>query len=193
MRTILILIIIIGLIYFGYTIVKNPKSEINKQTNIIDNIETNMKKLTLTSSAFEHNGKIPAKYTCDGDSITGGISPHLSISGVDKNAKSLVIIVDDPDAPSGTWDHWIVFNISPGASIINEGEEPEGVAGNNSWGRSGYGGPCPPDREHRYFFKLFALDTALDLKEGATKKEIESAMEGHIIQQTELTGLYERN
>jgi Raf kinase inhibitor-like YbhB/YbcL family protein len=193
MKTILILIFIIGLLYFGYTVVKNPRTEINMQTDIIDNIETNMKKLTLTSAAFKNNGKIPAKYTCDGDSITGGISPQLAISGVPADAKTLVLIMDDPDALAGTWDHWIIFNIQPATNNIQEGEEPDGRAGNNSWGRAGYGGPCPPTGTHRYFFKLFSLDTELELAEGASKKEIESAMEGHILQKAELIGLYERN
>ncbi|MDP6387817.1 MAG: YbhB/YbcL family Raf kinase inhibitor-like protein [Candidatus Pacebacteria bacterium] len=145
--------------------------------------------LKLTSSSFKHNGEIPPKYTCDGE----GVSPALFISEVDPNAKSLVLIMDDPDAPTGTWNHWIKFNISTSTTEIKEGEEPDGVSGVGTSGNRDYHGPCPPDRQHRYFFKLFSLDTELDLGEGATKKQVEEAMEGHILEQTELVGVYERN
>ncbi|MEK6949864.1 MAG: YbhB/YbcL family Raf kinase inhibitor-like protein, partial [Nanoarchaeota archaeon] len=128
------------------------------------------------------------EYTCDGDDT----NPELNIADVPKNAKSLVLINDDPDAPVGVWDHWIVFNIPPTTNKINKGKEPAGSGGKNSWGRTGYGGPCPPSGVHRYFFKMYALDTMLNLKEGATKKEIESAMQGHIIAKTELMGTYKR-
>ena len=147
--------------------------------------------MKLTSSAFENNGKIPSKYTCDDLNI----SPQLSILEIPENAKSIVLIMDDPDAmkPAGkVWDHWIVFNISLETTEIIEGKEPQGIQGMTSFGRLGYGGPCPPDAEHRYFFKLYALDTILDLKEGATKAEVESAMQDHIIDQAELIGLYSR-
>ncbi|MBI2208180.1 YbhB/YbcL family Raf kinase inhibitor-like protein [Candidatus Woesearchaeota archaeon] len=144
--------------------------------------------MKLTSPAFKHNGKIPSEYTCDGNDI----SPELRIEDVPKNAKSLVLINDDPDAPIGTWDHWIVFNIPSTTTKMNKNEEPKGVGGKNSWGRTGYGGPCPPSGTHRYFFKLYALDTELNLVGGATKKELEKAMEGHIIEKAELIGLYKR-
>ncbi|MEK7589900.1 MAG: YbhB/YbcL family Raf kinase inhibitor-like protein [Patescibacteria group bacterium] len=156
---------------------------------IVNNQENNMQKLTLISSAFGNNGKIPSKHTCDGE----GISPAFQIKGVDENAKSLVLIMDDPDAPSGVWDHWVKFNISTSTTEIKEGNEPEGISGIGTSGNKEYFGPCPPDKEHRYFFKLFSLDTELDLKEGATKKQVEKAMEGRILQQIELIGLYERN
>ena len=147
--------------------------------------------MELKSSGFENNGKIPSKYTCDGNNI----SPQLSISDVPKNAKSLVLIMDDPDAvkPAGrVWDHWIVFNIHPETNEITEAQEPQGVQGITSFGGLGYGGPCPPDSEHRYFFKLYALDTELDLNEGVTKGEVETAIQEHIIEKTELIGRYER-
>ena len=144
--------------------------------------------MKLTSPAFENNGKIPSEYTCDGSDT----SPELNIADVPKSAKSLVLINDDPDAPVGTWDHWIVFNIPPNTARISRGEEPAGIGGKNSWGRTGYGGHCPPSGVHRYFFKLYALDTMLNLKEGATKKDIEKAMQGHIIAKTELMGTYKR-
>ncbi|MBS3101421.1 YbhB/YbcL family Raf kinase inhibitor-like protein [Candidatus Woesearchaeota archaeon] len=124
--------------------------------------------MKLTSPAFAHNGAVPSEFTCD----SSDVSPPLTISDVPSNAKSLVLIMDDPDAPVGTWDHWIVFNIPPSAKEIAKGTEPKGTAGKNSWGRTGYGGPCPPSGTHRYFFKLYALDTQLNLPEGSAKKDL---------------------
>jgi len=144
--------------------------------------------MKITSPAFQHGEEIPSEYTCD----SSDVSPELYIEGVSENAKSLVLINDDPDAPGRTWDHWIVFNIPAHVTKIEKGKEPEGVAGTNGWGRTGYGGPCPPSGTHRYFFKLYALDTYLDLKEGSTKEDIEAAMAGHIIDCAELMGTYER-
>ena len=131
---------------------------------------------------------MPSEYTCDGDDL----SPPLSISDVPSNAKSLALVMDDPDAPAGTWDHWVVFNIPAATKEIPKGTEPKGTKGKNSWGRTGYGGPCPPSGTHRYFFKLYALDTALNLPEGAAKKELERAMQGHVVAQAELMGTYKR-
>ena len=145
--------------------------------------------MKLSSPAFQHNGAIPSEFTCDGS----GVSPPLTISDVPKNTKSLVLISDDPDAPVGTWDHWVSFNIPPSTTQIPKGTEPKGVAGKNSWGKEGYGGPCPPSGTHRYLFKLYALDIGLNLPPGSAKKDIEIAMKGHIIEKTELTGLYKRN
>ena len=148
--------------------------------------------MELKSNAFENNGKIPSKYTCDGNNI----NPQLSISGVPKNAKSLVLIMDDPDAvkPAGrVWDHWVVFNIHPETKEIPEAQEPQGVQGTTSFGKLGYGGPCPPDAAHKYLFKLYALATELVLGAGVTKSEVETTMKEHIIEKTELTGRYERN
>lgn len=144
--------------------------------------------MKLASSAFANNGAIPSEFTCDG----ADASPSLTISDVPANAKSLVLIMDDPDAPVGTWDHWVVFNIAASTKEIPKGAEPSGVAGKNSWGRTGYGGPCPPSGTHRYFFKLYALNSKLDLPEGSTKKDLEKAIEGHIIEQTQLMGTYKR-
>ncbi|MBI2652383.1 YbhB/YbcL family Raf kinase inhibitor-like protein [Candidatus Woesearchaeota archaeon] len=145
--------------------------------------------MKLTSSAFQNNGAIPSEFTCDG----ADVSPPLAISDVPKNAKSLVLIMDDPDAPVGTWDHWVVFDIPPSTREILEGTEPDGVAGRNSWGKTGYGGPCPPSGTHRYFFKLYALDTELNLPQGTTKKDLEKAMQGHIVAQAQLMGTYKRS
>jgi len=158
---------------------------IGKGTPVRQVAAVNMK---LTSLAFEHNQGIPLEYTCDGSDT----SPELDIEDVPENTKSLVLINDDPDAPVGTWDHWIVFNIPASTTKIEKGKEPTGTAGKNSWGKTGYGGPCPPSGTHRYFFKLYALDTELDLKEGASKADIEKAMEGHIIEKTELIGTYQK-
>jgi Raf kinase inhibitor-like YbhB/YbcL family protein len=149
--------------------------------------------MKLTSVAFADQGKIPSKYTCDGQNI----SPPLEIHDVPEGTKSLVLIMDDPDVPrhirrEGVWDHWIVFNIPITISQIHEGQNPAGILGKNTRGEIKYGGPCPPDKEHRYYFKLYALDIFLDLKEGVTKFEVEQAMKEHIINQTQLMGRYER-
>ena len=144
--------------------------------------------MKLTSPAFTNNSQIPSEYTCDG----ADLSPPLSISEVPSNTKSLVLIMDDPDAPVGTWDHWVAFNIPPSTKQIAKGTEPEDIGGKNSWGRTGYGGPCPPSGTHRYFFKLYALDAVLNLPESSTKKDLERAMQGHIIEQAQLMGTYKR-
>lgn len=148
-----------------------------------------MEALSITSSAFENTGTIPTEYTADGRNV----NPPLSFSGVPADAKSLVLIMDDPDAPVGVWDHWIVWNIPPDIQAIAAGSVPAGaVQGANGWGRSDYGGPSPPSGTHRYFFKLYALDAVLDLKAGAKKAGVEQAMEGHILTKAELVGVYSR-
>jgi Raf kinase inhibitor-like YbhB/YbcL family protein len=145
--------------------------------------------MKLTSPAFENNGNIPSKYTCDGEDT----SPELVIEGVPENAKSLALIVDDPDAPAGTWVHWLAWNIVPDTGKISEGSVPGGVTqGTNDFGKPDYGGPCPPSGTHRYFFKLYALDITLDLPQGVTKQQLEQAMQGHVLEQATLTGLYQR-
>jgi len=149
--------------------------------------------MKISSSAFDDNSSIPSKYTCDGENV----SPPLSFENVPEAAKSLALIMDDPDVPKsirpdGMWVHWVVFNLPSTTTTISEGQQPEGTGGNSTYERTAYGGPCPPDREHRYFFKLYALDIELILKEGAAKEEIEKAMEGHILEQAELVGRYER-
>jgi len=145
--------------------------------------------MKLTSSAFEHNQNIPAKYTCDNENI----NPPLYISEVPENAKSLVLIMDDPDAPAGTWVHWTVWNIAPDTAEIPENSVPTNTQqGLTSFGQPGYGGPCPPSGTHRYVFKLYALDTTLNLDTNIEKEDIEKAMEGHILDNVELIGLYQR-
>jgi Raf kinase inhibitor-like YbhB/YbcL family protein len=149
--------------------------------------------MNFTSSAFTHEGKIPSKCTCDGENV----NPPLGISGIPENAESLALIMEDPDVPrnlreDGMWDHWVVFNMPPDLTDIQEGAEPPGAAGIGTNGETGYMGPCPPDREHRYFFKLFALDTMLDLPEKSTKADVEAAVEDHILDEAVLMGRYER-
>lgn len=151
--------------------------------------------IQLSSTAFKDGETIPVIYTCDGKNI----SPPLSWTEPPQGSKSIVLIVDDPDAPAGTWVHWVVFNLPPSMSSLSEGasslgsQEPFGMAGMNSYQKRGYGGPCPPKgKPHRYFFKLYALDTMLDLKSGASKADVEKAMQGHILAQGQLMGTYGR-
>ncbi len=145
---------------------------------------------TITSSAFGHSAAIPVKYTCDG----ADVSPPLQWSDPPAGTLSLALIVDDPDAPVGTWDHWILFNLPADTRALPAQATPPGgsLDGKNSWGRTGYGGPCPPSGTHRYFFKLYALDTMLDLPAGANKAALLEAMEGHILAQAEMMGTYSR-
>jgi Raf kinase inhibitor-like YbhB/YbcL family protein len=145
-------------------------------------------RMTIKSPAFHQGGDIPAKFTCDG----GGASPPLQISGIPSDAKSLVLIADDPDAPSGVFTHWLVWNIPPQTNSVTEGSAPKGVHGTNDFGKSGFGAPCPPSGAHRYYFKVFALDRELALPSGAKRSQLETAMKDHIIAQGELMGLYAR-
>ena len=142
--------------------------------------------MKLTSPEFSNNDFIPKKFTCEGEDI----NPALIIAGVPANTKSLALIVDDPDAPMGIWVHWVVYNI-PKISRIDENNIP-GKQGMNDFGRQDYGGPCPPSGTHRYFFKIYALDSELNLKAGLSKKELEKAMQGHILDKAELIGLYKK-
>ena len=153
----------------------------------------------ITSPAFSHNEEIPSKYTCDGEDI----SPALEWSGLPEGTKSIALIVDDPDAPDPaapkmTWVHWVLYNIPPSATGLPEAVKsqdlPEGTKeGLNDWKRSGYGGPCPPIGRHRYFHKLYALDIVLPGLGRPTKKDLEKAMEGHILAKAELVGTYQRS
>jgi Raf kinase inhibitor-like YbhB/YbcL family protein len=145
--------------------------------------------MKISSPAFKHNEMIPSKYTCDG----ADVNPALVIEGVPAEAKSLALIMDDPDAPRGTWVHWVVWNVNPKIREIKENTVPDGgKQGINDFRKHDYGGPCPPSGTHRYFFKLYALDATLDLGPNATKAQLESAMKGHIIARTEMIGLYTR-
>jgi Raf kinase inhibitor-like YbhB/YbcL family protein len=145
--------------------------------------------LTVSSSAFIDGGDIPIQYTCDGENLL----PPLSWSGVPEDALSLAIIADDPDAPVGTFVHWVLYDLPPDVNLIAEAKAGEGTQGVNSFGEMGYRGPCPPKGStHRYFFKLYALDTPLNLDSGATKDDVEGSMKGHILVQGELMGRYGR-
>jgi Raf kinase inhibitor-like YbhB/YbcL family protein len=154
--------------------------------------------LTLNSSTFSESGEIPTRCTCEGDDL----SPDLSWSGVPDGTRSLVLIVDDPDAPDPAapkmvWDHWLLYNLPPDADGLAEGVSPESLPagtgqGTNSWGRTGYGGPCPPIGRHRYFHILYALDVRLDDLGQPHKNQLLAAMEGHILAHTELVGTYEK-
>ena len=148
----------------------------------------------LTSSVFAQGEPIPVKYTCDGEDV----SPPLEWGDPPQGTESFALVNDDPDAPVGTWDHWILYNLPPEArslpeAVPSDAELPDGSQhGQNSWRRLGYGGPCPPSGTHRYFFTLYALDTSLDLASNANKKQLLQAMEGHVLAQAELMGVYSR-
>ncbi len=151
--------------------------------------QTTEKKLTISSPAFENNQSIPAKYTCDG----ANGNPPLKIANVPPESKSLALVLDDADAPGGTYVHWIFWNVNPGVREIKEKSVPEGaVQGRNDFKKNSYGGPCPPSRPHRYLFKIYALDSLLKLDPKSTKADLERAMEGHILARGELVGVYKR-
>ena len=150
--------------------------------------------IKLTSTSFKESEPIPRQYTCDGVNV----SPPLEWSGLPKTAKTLAIIADDPDAPAGTWVHWVLYNLRsdnigmvenlPATDELKAG----GFQGKNDFGKIGYGGPCPPSGTHHYFFNIYALDSELPLKAGATKAEVEKAMEGHVVAQGKLIGTYRK-
>jgi len=143
--------------------------------------------MLLSSPAFSNQEAIPEKYSCDGKDI----NPPLRIEDVPDGAESLVLIVDDPDAPNGTFDHWVVYNIPPNTSGIEEDSIP-GIQGGNDFGKQNYGGPCPPSGTHRYFFKVYALDEKLDLPEGASKEEVQQEMKDHVLADVQLLGHYSK-
>jgi Raf kinase inhibitor-like YbhB/YbcL family protein len=154
--------------------------------------------LILTSGAFTAGGGIPSKYTCDG----ADVSPALAWSGTPSGAIAFALIADDPDAPAGTWVHWVLFNLPANLTALPEGVSKTdqlanlggALQGRNDFHRVGYGGPCPPPgKPHRYFFKLYALDATLPLKAGATKQDVERAMRGHVLAETSLMGTYTRH
>jgi len=151
--------------------------------------------MQLTSASFPNGGTIPKKYTCDGSDV----SPALTWSGAPQGTQGFALIADDPDAPVGTWSHWVLYDLPAGTTSLAESvskvDAPPGGGqqGKNDFGKTGYGGPCPPPgTPHRYFFKLYAVDRRLDLKPGARQKEVERALQGHILAQAELMGKYGR-
>lgn len=175
------IIIVVGTIFLYF----NNKISYDYQKNITMKIE---------SSAFRSMGSIPEKYTCDG----GNFNPPLSIKNAPVGTNSLALIMDDPDVPKnlkadGLWVHWVLWNISPSTNFIDEGIVPkEAIQGVGSSGKNEYGGPCPPDKEHRYFFKLYALDSTLNLSITTDKVALEKAMAGHILEEAQLVGVYNR-
>jgi Raf kinase inhibitor-like YbhB/YbcL family protein len=178
--------IIIFLIVMLLTFIIFKTTIHEKQSSLIIN-NLLPKRMNLTSSAFAPNANIPAKYTYDEDNV----NPPLTIKDVPTEAKSMALIMDDPDAPMGTWLHWTIWNINPATTEITENSVPTGATeGITDFGSTGYGGPCPPSGTHRYFFKLYALDTEISLPSDAKLKELEQAIAGHILDQAELIGLY---
>ena len=151
-------------------------------------------KMKLTSAAFKEGGMIPKKYSCDDEDI----SPPLNWENIPSKTKELAMICDDPDAPMGTWVHWVIYKISPQVKGLTENIPTEKklssgmVQGMNDFGRIGYGGPCPPGGTHRYFFKIYALDAVINLEPGATKAQVLRAIQGHILEETQLIGKYKR-
>jgi Raf kinase inhibitor-like YbhB/YbcL family protein len=173
---IFIIIVILAIIYFA--LIKQRSENFS------------FKNMKISSPNFSNNEFIPVDFTCDGKDI----NPEIYIDEVPENTLSLVLIVDDPDAPMGVWTHWTMWNIPPQTKIIKQGSLPEGaVEGITSFGKPGWGGPCPPQgKPHRYFFKIFALDKKLDLSSSASRNDLEKAMEGHILDKAEFFGLYKR-
>jgi len=177
---IIAVIVVLAIIIFSF-VALNGDDEITQQDSTTI--------LTLSSPAFQNNQPIPQKYTCDGEDI----SPPLTIENVPEGTQSLVLIMDDPDAPSGTWVHWIVFNIDPETTSIAEDSVPrDALQSSNSWRLTGYGGPCPPSGTHRYMFKLYALDFKIRVTKGNQVIDVEQEIQGHIIEQTTLIGTYSK-
>jgi Raf kinase inhibitor-like YbhB/YbcL family protein len=175
MRRLLIFICFLPIILFSYAL----GQEVSKSDQ-----------LKISSPAFENDGKIPKKYTCDGSNM----NPPLRIENVPSNTKSLALVFDDIDAPRGTYVHWILWNIGPDTREIKENSVPEGaVQGLNDFKKRHYGGPCPPGRAHKYVFRIYALDTLLKLNPNLTKRDLEKAMEDHIISRAQMMGVYKRN
>jgi Raf kinase inhibitor-like YbhB/YbcL family protein len=145
--------------------------------------------MKISSPAFEDRGQIPGKYTCDG----ANVNPPLRIENLPAGARSLALVFDDIDAPRGTYVHWILWNLDPGTKEIKENSVPQGsVQGLNDFKKNHYGGPCPPRHAHRYLFKVYALDIRLDIDSGSTKKDLEKAMGGHVVEEAHLTGIYKK-
>jgi len=181
-KTILLLIIlavVIAAAGFVYSNLRKGKINYGEFKNMIK----------VSSSAFGQGEMIPQKFTCDGQNI----NPEILIDGAPENAKSLALIMDDPDSPSGNFVHWLVWNIKPNTKIINENSAPESaVSGKNSAGKDQYIGPCPGSGTHRYIFRIFALDEIINLPQGASRQELEGAMQNHILDAGELMGRYQR-
>lgn len=182
---IIVIAVVVSLVFF-LTFQKRPKQEVGIEPTPK---ATSISKMKLASSAFSENQMIPQKYTCDGDNL----SPPLTISEIPENTQSLVLIMDDPDAPSRTFVHWTMWNIDPSTREIPERSVPSGaVQGLTDFGSKGYGGPCPPSGTHRYIFKLYALDEKLSLSENSHREDVEREMADHVLDFTQFIGLYSR-
>lgn len=183
------LVVFLGIKTYGQNLVdmgNTRNADVRRQREFITGKKLQM---TLTSTAFENGEDIPEDYTCDG----ADINPRLEISNVPLEAKSLVLLFEDPDAVSGTWNHWLVWNISPDTKTIGLRSAPKGAnIGVNDFGEFGYSGPCPPSGEHRYMFRLYALDKTLVLHSSANRQDLETAMDDHILAKTGLMGRYQR-
>lgn len=183
--------LLIGLVFFASCQSKGQNAK--EQSTTQETGETKMA-IKITSTAFEEGGMIPKKYTCDGENV----SPPLSWTSVPVGTKSFALIADDPDAPMGTWVHWVLFNLPGDTNELLENIPPKETLengakqGTNDFRKIGYGGPCPPSGTHRYYFKLYALDTDIDLDSGITKEQLLKAMQGHIVAEGQLMGRYKR-
>lgn len=189
MKIVAVFLVVASIIFSGCAEVKKIPSpeDVNNTLKEIDYIGVvDVAEINVSSSAFENNGMIPRKYTCDGENI----NPPLEFADIPDGTKSLVLIVDDPDAPMGTFTHWVIWGIEPGVKI--EENSVPGIEGRNSFRKVSYGGPCPPSGTHRYFFTVYALDADINMKPGASRNEVEKAMEGHIIAKGQLMGKYSR-
>lgn len=186
--TIVLIFLLVGMLLISGCIQNNNERNTTKESPDTGKGDENVdiQNIKVFSSAFEANRTIPRKYTCDGENL----NPPLELEGIPEEAESLVLIIDDPDAPMKIFTHWIVWNIEPVAKI--EEDSIPGVEGINDFRKIGYGGPCPSSGTHRYFFRVYALDRKLELKAGAGRKELESEMIGHIIAEGELIGKYSR-
>jgi Raf kinase inhibitor-like YbhB/YbcL family protein len=176
--------LLVGMLVISGCVQKEDEKPASKESQDVGRGDKSMdiQNIKVFSSAFESNGTIPRKYTCNGENV----NPPLEFEGIPEEAESLVLIVDDPDAPMKTFTHWIVWNIEPIAKV--EEDSIPGVEGVNDFRKIGYGGPCPPSGTHRYFFRVYVLDKKLDLKAGANRKELQSEMIGHIVAEGELMG-----
>lgn len=181
----------------AYVLLDRAQAPSHADTEVSEAYESNRNgMMKLTSPVFAEGGSIPSRYTCEGENV----HPELHIAGVPSGATSLALIVEDPDIPASVkesrgievFDHWVVFNMPADTAMIEERQAPAGIEAMNSAG-PGYTGPCPPDGEHRYIFTLYALDTVLQLNSGATKEDVQSAMAGHVLEKTTLTGVYEKH
>jgi len=188
MKKIILSICIISIIGVAIFLIQTKKSKQFQPKYSPPNDKNNSMK--ITSPNFSKEDMIPKKFTCDGE----GINPELEISGAPEETKSLVLIVDDPDAPMGNFNHWVMWNIKPSVKKIGENSyPPEAVSGINSGEKNSYVSPCPPSGIHRYYFKIYALNILLNLDASSRKNDVEKAMSSHIIDQAELMGKYSRN